>query len=154
MAAPNSYTASAVKLEALLPRAMSTLFRFSENDPLRRFPVGQIRLLRTLLGSKKTATELCSMLRLSPSSLTQISARLISAGLIEKTNSQLDKRTRTLRLTAMGFELMNQRRLTRARSATAVLSNFDKHKIAALIELLEEVVAHDDVGSITKEAVV
>jgi DNA-binding MarR family transcriptional regulator len=80
----NDAVADAAKLEALIPRAMTVLFRGAEEDPLRHLPLGQIRLLRALSTGTRSASELIRELGLSASSLTQMASRLVANGLVSK----------------------------------------------------------------------
>ena len=128
----------AARLESLLPKAMSALFHSEEEDPLRHHSVGQIRLMRILLSGSRNASELSHMLGLSPSSLTQMASRMITAGLISKELGQEDRRVRKLSLTASGKVLMLERQSMRVRAAARVLSHMDPEKRVKMIELLEE----------------
>jgi DNA-binding MarR family transcriptional regulator len=131
----------ALKLESLLPAAMVTLFRnVNEEDPLKHLSIGQIRLMRTLMNGEQSATHLCQKLGMSPSALTQMAARLISAGLVEKQLGPDDRRVRVLCLSPTGKELMTQRRKLRAKNAAAVLRHFPAHRTQELIMLLQELV--------------
>ena len=145
----------AARLEGLVPRAMSVLFRPTEDDPLRHHSVGQVRLMRALLGGKKTATDLSQTLGLSPSSLTQMASRMISAGLVSKELDPNDRRVRMLSLTPAGRLTMVNRQAMRARSAARVLDKLDPQKFHLLVELLEEIIAlQSEVSFVLLEGVV
>lgn len=129
----------AARLEALLPKVMSALFHSQEGDPLRHHTVGQIRLMRILLSGSRTASELSHMLGLSPSSLTQMASRMISAGLVSKELGSEDRRVRRLSLTPAGRQLMDNRQAMRARAAAQVLKGWDEQKRKLLLSLLDEI---------------
>jgi DNA-binding MarR family transcriptional regulator len=145
----------ALALESLLPAAMAILFVIpSDQDPLRNLPVGQIRLLRALLNGKQTATQLSRRLAMSPSALTQMCGRLISAGLVSKCPSTGDRRVRELELTELGAQCMSTRRRLRAESASSVLGRVPAAKTDALIGLLKEIIALDEAHVDVMEVVV
>lgn len=129
----------AARLEALLPAAMTVLFRPDEEDPLRHHSVGQVRLLRALLPGSRAATDLSQVLGLSPSSLTQMAGRLIRAGLLAKELDSQDRRVRRLSLTTAGRDLMEGRQTMRARAAARVLQHVDSARLHELIAFLEEI---------------
>lgn len=129
----------ATLLEGLLPKAASVLFPTREEDPLRHHSIGQIRLMRALLGGSRTAGELSALLGLSPSSLTQMATRMIHAGLICKELDDHDRRVRKLSLTPSGKMLMEHRRGMRAQTASQALRHLSPEKRALLIELMTEI---------------
>ena len=150
-----SINEDAARLEALLPQVMSALFRSDQEDPLRHHSVGQIRLMRTLLRGSKTATELSHTLGLSPSSLTQMASRMISAGLVSKELDSHDRRVRKLSLTETGRSIMENRQAMRASAATRLLEKMDPQKRADLIELLEAIASqNNDQGYALLEAII
>jgi DNA-binding MarR family transcriptional regulator len=126
-------------LEALLPKAMAVLFPPREEDPLRHHSIGQIRLMRALLGGSRSAGDLSASLGLSPSSLTQMAARMIHAGLVCKDSDDHDRRVRKLSLTSSGKLLMEHRRGIRAQMAAEALDHLEPEKRALLIELMIEI---------------
>lgn len=129
----------AARLEALLPAAMTVLFRPDQEDPLRHHSVGQVRLLRALLQGNRAATDLSHTLGLSPSSLTQMAGRLIRAGLVAKELDSQDRRVRRLSLTAAGRNLMEGRQAMRARAAARLLQHIEPGRLQDLITFLEEI---------------
>ena len=131
----------ASRLEALMPQVMGVLFRSDEQDPLRHHSLAQVRLMRTLLSGSKTAGELSHSLHLSPSSLTQMTSRMILAGLVTKELDQHDRRVRKLSLTEPGRNLMEGRQSMRARAAAKMLDKMDQNKRERLLSLLEEIAA-------------
>ncbi len=130
---------AALRLEALLPQVIMTLFSSGEFDPLRHHTVGQARLMRILMEGSKTASELSHTLGLSPSSLTQMAARMIQAGLVMKELDPHDRRVRRLSLTQCGKELMASRQAVRARAAATILDQMDPERLQAFFELLDEI---------------
>ncbi len=135
----------AEKLERLFPQVMSVLFRSTEEDPLRHHSLGQIKLMRCLLTESRTAGEVGQMLNLSPSSLTQMASRLISAGLVQKDHDDHDRRVRKLSLTDAGRKLMADRQGSRMRAAIEVLDGVDPAHREQLIGRLTEI------ASLTRE---
>ncbi|MFI5387283.1 MAG: MarR family winged helix-turn-helix transcriptional regulator [Fimbriimonadales bacterium] len=129
----------AVRLEALIPKALTALFHSGIEDPLRHHSVGQIRLMRTLSTGSKTATELSKAMGLSPSSLTQMASRMIRAGLVAKELDSQDRRVRKLSLTPAGALVMEQRQAMRACAAAKLLERMDPKRLQDLMELLEEI---------------
>lgn len=129
----------AVTLEGLLPQAMTILFRTSGDDPLRHHTVGQVRLMRSLLGGPRAATELSHVLNLSPSSLTQMASRMIAAGLVVKELDPHDRRVRMLSLTHEGRKMMEKRRETRALAAAEALARLSPDRIQDLMNILREI---------------
>lgn len=129
----------AEKLELLFPLAMSILFQIGEEDPLRHHSLSQIKLMRCLMGGSKTAGDVGQKLGLSPSSLTQMASRLISAGLIAKELDEQDRRVRKLSLTEEGRRLMEHRRAIRTQAAAEALSRMKPERREQLIELLSDI---------------
>jgi DNA-binding MarR family transcriptional regulator len=136
----------AEKLERLFPQVMTALFRSNEEDPLRHHSLGQIKLMRCLLGGSRTAGEVGHMLNLSPSSLTQMASRLVSAGLIEKDPGDHDKRIRKLSLTVAGLEMMSRRQATRMRAAAERLNEMPGEHREQLVQILTEIVKQSQVS--------
>lgn len=137
--------AEAMRLEELLPRVAVALFRPSEADPMRRYPSGQVRLLRALLGGPKGASHLAEELGLSPSAFSQMAARLISRGLVERTRDVGDRRVRWYRLSQNGRDMMSIRREMRARAAACFLERLGADRSRRLIAMLEEIANQADV---------
>lgn len=128
----------AAKLEALLPKVMTVIFRSTEEDPLRHSSVGQVRLMRALLSGRQTASELGHKLGLSPSSLTQMVGRMIAAGLVSKELDPNDRRVRMLSLTPNGLALMQRRQDMRAKAASRLIAKMDPARLEELMTILTE----------------
>lgn len=139
-------------LEDLLPRTMAALFRI-ESDPLRDRPLGQIRLMRYLSAGDRTCSELKETLGMSASSVTQVSNRLIAAGLIEKVTVEGDGRLRRLRLSPLGRSLMRERRRARAASAEGAIGELSERQIDELISALRALTGVVEPGAIEPESV-
>ena len=128
---------AALRLEAMLPKVMA-VFRYDGNDPLAQVPVGQLRLLRSLFAGPRTATDLAGELGLSPSALTQMTQRLMRAGLVLKRDDPLDGRLRWLDLSDGARRLMERRRASRANALAKVLAEMSDDRIEVLLGVLED----------------
>lgn len=136
--------AEANRLEELLPKVAVALFRPSEADPMRRYPSGQVRLLRALLPGPKSASALAEELGLSPSAFSQMAARLISRGLVERSRDVSDHRVRWYRLSQNGQSMMSTRSEMRARAAARFLKRLGAERSRRLIAMLEEIAGQAD----------
>lgn len=132
-------------LESLLPRAMAALFQV-ESDPFRDRPLGQIRVLRALYESDRSCTELRCRLGVSASSVTQMANRLVRHGLVEKYGVDGDGRTRMLRLSEDGRQLMDMRRAARIAEAEKVVSRLPPGHVEDLVSALEALVETAGIG--------
>lgn len=128
----------ASKLEALLPPILRRLFVDSAYEELLDLPLAQLRILRAVLDRSHTATEVADMLGYSLSGLSQLTQRLVAAGLLLKTRDPEDARVKHLALSPKGKILMEERRQARVKQAQRVLARLPDDEQAALIGLLEK----------------
>ena len=112
----------AAQLTDLLPRLLRAIFALDPNDPTMDLPVAQLRVCSILCEGRRTISALAGEMSISVSAVTQIADRLESAGIVERLSGVQDRRTRNLRLTARGSELLRIRRDRRVRRAGDVLS--------------------------------
>lgn len=140
----------ALKLEGLLPQLMRVLIPMVDCDPLGGIPLGQLRLIRSLEHGPRTAGEVGAELGLSPSSLSQMVARLEEVGLLHREGDPEDRRHRRLRLTDEATRRLAERSHLRARQAETALAKLTPTDRAALLSAIEKMVADEPgVGPLT-----
>ena len=112
----------AEELTDLLPRVMRAIFTLDANDPTIDLPVAQLRLCNVLHEEgARTISVLARELQITVSAVTQLADRLESAGMVQRLAGKEDRRTRSLRLTARGADMLRARRRGRVRRAMEVL---------------------------------
>lgn len=121
-----------------LPRVLRLLLPNPDSDPLGSLPIGQLRLVRALETGPRIANEVGEELGLSPSALSQMVARLIEAGFVQRTGCQQDKRHRELRLTERGAELLRTHMVLRIGRAENLLQRLSPADRASFLESLEK----------------
>ncbi len=131
-------TDKAKQLEALLPRLLRRMFGEAESDALSELSLAQMRILRALLESPHTAGEMVDQLGLSQSALSQLTQRLVTAGLLRKSKDEHDARIKHLELTPKGRQLMEERREARVKQAQQVLAQLEEPEQAELLRLLQK----------------
>ncbi len=131
----------AIKLEALVPRLIRSMFQHDEDSQWIELPVGQIRVMRLLYAGPSTPSDLSAQLSLSVSAITQVANRLEALGLIERSEDSEDRRVRHLRLSPEGQKLMYRRHTMRVRRARTALAALDQKKQQQIIDSLEELLA-------------
>jgi len=127
----------AEQLESLLPGLLRRMFS-GVDETLSELTLPQLRILRTLLDGPRTAGEVSDLLGFSASGLSQLTQRLVSAGLLAKTKDDHDARVKHLALTKRGRTLMEQRRSTRVVQAEMVLARLGENEQEEFIRLLEK----------------
>jgi DNA-binding MarR family transcriptional regulator len=128
----------AERLEAALPGLLRRMFNEAEDGELSELPLAQLRILRTLLDFPRAASEVGDMLGYSPSGLSQITHRLIKAGLVVKTKDTHDARVKHLALSPKGRSLMESRRTARVEQAGLVLSRLTEDEQVEFLRLLDK----------------
>jgi DNA-binding MarR family transcriptional regulator len=126
------------KLEALLPPLLRRMFVDAGYEELAELPLAQLRILRAVIDGPHTATEVAEMLGYSLSGLSQLSHRLVEAGLLVKTKDADDARVKHLALSPKGKALMEDRRRARVEQAERVLARLPEDEQVLLISLLEK----------------
>jgi DNA-binding MarR family transcriptional regulator len=131
----------AEKLEALLPKLLRRMYSDAEaeTEELSDLSLSQLRILRAVLDCPHTAGEVVELLGYSPSGLSQLTQRLVTAGLLVKSKDPHDARIKHLELSPKGRMLMEQRRTSRVEIAEHVLARLDESEQNELIRLLEKV---------------
>ena len=112
----------AAELISLLPRIGRRISTLGENDPATDLPVAQLRVCSILMDGPRTMCALSRELGISQSAITQLADRLERAGLVERMIEEEDRRTKCLRLTLHGSEVMNARNRIRTQNALRALS--------------------------------
>ena len=126
------------QLEAMLPKLLRRMFNGTETDEFAELSLAQVRILRAVLDSPHTAGEIVELLGYSPSALSQVTQRLVAAGLLVKSKDIHDARIKHLELSDKGRQLMESRREARVQQAELVLSRLDEEEQKELIRLLEK----------------
>lgn len=136
--------AQAAHLEQVMPAIAQRLFAIAPPHPLADMPVGQVRLCSLLLSSETyTLSRIADELHISVSAVSQMADRLEKAGLVERlvreeSCGECDRRTRTLRLTQKGIELMQSRRELRQKGALRALQHLSDQDRRLLLEQLNK----------------
>ena len=123
-------------LEDLLPEAMRTLFPGAEGEPLSELTVAQMRIVRMLAKGPSTVTAMADRLKTTLPGITQLLGKLESAGLVFKTTSAEDRRTRHVDLTDEARHLLLARKTTRAKRASQLLGQMTPEERDNLIATL------------------
>jgi DNA-binding MarR family transcriptional regulator len=131
----------AAELECLLPKLMRRLFALQDSpQPVAELPLAQLRLCTILQAGPRPMSILADELSISVSAVTQIADRLERAGLVERIPDADDRRSRLLRLTGSGAELMRARRARRVDHLAEILQRLEpcerKEAIRSLHALL------------------
>lgn len=143
----------AARLEETMPAIARRLFTIDSAHPLADMPVAQLKLCALLLSQDSpTMSQVAEELRISVSAVTQLADRLERSGMVERISAadvpgagERDRRSRHLRLTDRGRELMLSRRELRqcgARDALRKLAPADRRKVLEGLELLEVASRH------------
>ena len=134
----------AEKLESLLPKLLRRMFSDSESQELSDLSLAQLRILRAVLDCPHTAGEVVELLGYSPSGLSQLTQRLVTAGLLVKSKDPHDARIKHLELSEKGRILMEERRSSRVEQAKSALVNLNEDEQQELIRLLEKMATMPD----------
>lgn len=125
-------------LEQVLPGLLRRMFSDASEQAIAELTLPQLRILRTLLESPRTASEVADLLGFSASGLSQLAQKLESAGLIVKSKDEHDARIKHLALTKKGMSLMEKRRACRVEQAKSVLERLGDDEQEEFIRLLEK----------------
>jgi DNA-binding MarR family transcriptional regulator len=131
-------TARAQQLESLLPRLLRRMFSEADDQELNDLSLAQLRILRAVLDNPLTAGEVVELLGFSPSGLSQLTQKLVTAGLLVKSKDEHDARIKHLALTPKGRMLMERRRDSRVEQAKLVLTRLSEEEQMDLIRLLDK----------------
>jgi DNA-binding MarR family transcriptional regulator len=129
----------AARIDCLMPTLLRRICTL--DGPRIELPMAQLRLCAILHNGPLSMSALSRELGTSVSATTQLADRLEAIGLVERLTEPADRRTRTLRLTAHGSELMETSRHQRLARWKEVLARVSEERRALLVELLEELVA-------------
>ena len=149
----NDLRQEAELIESLLPKLMRKLFRPVMDDTIGELPLAQLRVVRALEVSPHTVSELAEEFRMSLSSASQLVHRLVDAGLVHVDCESVDRRIRTVKLTALGSKLMRHRRETRIQLAENALAGLSPVERATLLSSLGRLLAEcESVGAEPSES--
>ncbi len=137
-----------------MPRAMSMLFSIEGDDLSEQLSAAQLRVVRLLQNGPLSSGDLGALLGLSPSSVTQMIARLEQHGFVEKQTSERDRRMRTIRLSQSGDALMQRRSEARAQKAAETLKTMDLGEIELMLELVKKLAKPGQRLALEEEAIV
>jgi DNA-binding MarR family transcriptional regulator len=128
----------------LMPRMMKRIYEKKSDEepkPMLEYTAAQINTLRAIAGKDEwRMSDLSHRLRVSAGSLTTMINRLIEAGLVERTRSQLDRRVVTVKLTEKGRQLLQASKQRAMRRLHALLDDLPPQEQARLNNALSEVV--------------
>jgi DNA-binding MarR family transcriptional regulator len=143
-----------LEMERLMPRAMSMLFSIEGDELSEQLSAAQLRVVRLLQNGPLSSGDLGALLGLSPSSVTQMIARLEQHGFVEKQTSERDRRMRTIRLSQSGDALMQRRSEARAQKAAETLKTMDLEEIELMLELVKKLAKPGQRLALEEEAIV
>lgn len=126
------------EIEVLFPRLALALF--GGVDSLAEFPVGQLRIFRTLEFSRMKPSDLARHVGLTPGAISQHLVKLKQAGLVSEDKDPADGRSKIVTITDMGRKLLHNRREQRAARATVLLDRMSEGEQEALVSLLRHIV--------------
>ena len=130
--------AQALTIVNLWPRINRLLFTLDINDPTIELPVAQMRVCSILRDGPRTMSSISLELGISVSAVTQITDRLVRAGMAERVMEDEDRRVRLLQLTPRAEEIMNTRRARRAARVQQALTHIPPPERATIIEVLNQ----------------
>ena len=139
----------AAQLEYLMSRLARRLFTIDRDHPAEELPLAQLRVCAILQNESRTLSAISEKLGISVSATTQIADRLEKAGLVERVGGQDDRRTKKLRLSSTGQEMMQSRRERRIERAVKALSKLEPELRAIAIQTLQ--VLMEAVESVTPD---
>lgn len=125
------------RLEAILPLILRTIYPPREDDPFAELPLMQLRVVRALSGGSRTMSEVAEELRMSPSRLAHLVARLEAADLVQKRCCAEDRRIKFVELTPLGKSQMGGHQRLRAERAAEILEGLNGDERSMLMESLE-----------------
>jgi len=138
---PEDLTELAGEFEATLPIVMRQLYHVNENEPLGEVPMMQLRVVRLLFSEPKSVAAIAKELRMSPSGLAHLLARLEDAGLVARYDDVNDRRIRYAELTPLGIEQLTRRRSMRRERALRLLERLspeERVQVMTTLKLLVE----------------
>jgi DNA-binding MarR family transcriptional regulator len=124
---------------ALLLALMRQVFR-PDDGLAAALPVGQLRVCGLLYDAPRPVSALSRELGVSVSAMTQIADRLEKAGLVKRVANGIDRRVRSLQLTACGQRSMQLLEKSRVRRVAAVLEQVAPEARPAVTAALETLV--------------
>jgi len=120
---------------------MRFLFRHASTDPLGHLPMAQLRMVRSLAGGPRVATDLSVELGMTASAISQTIQRLEKMGMIERHTDESDRRVRRIALSEEGARLLHERQGLRVERARKVLAEMPEEHRRRLIDSLDELIA-------------
>lgn len=129
----------------LLPRLFKRMHEKAritgDHRPAVEYTTAQINALNAIASkSEWRMSDLSERLRVSAGSLTTMVNRLIEAGLVTRTRSDLDRRVVTVRVTEKGQELLDASRRRVMRNLQAVLAELSPEDQTKLNDAMETAV--------------
>lgn len=129
------------EFEATLPVILRQLYHLNEQEPLADLPLMQLRVIRSLFPDSKSVATLAKDLRMSPSRLAHLLARLEDSDLVIRYDDENDRRIRYAQLTPLGTEMLTRRRAMRRERALHLLERLspeERGQVMATLKLLVE----------------
>lgn len=125
------------RLEGILPLILRTIYPPREDDPFAELPLMQLRVVRALSGGPRTMSDISEDLRMSPSRLAHLVARLELVELVQKRCCAEDRRIKFLELTPLGKSQMDGHQRLRANRAAEILKGLSQEERSTLMDSLE-----------------
>ena len=119
----------------------------SVDDSMMDLPLRQLKVCLVLDGQSHSMSEIGRALKLSPSSVSQVSDRLERRGLIERGVQEEDRRVRKLRLTRKGQQLIRRHKQQQLRQISDALHHLNADQVDQVVgglEILVQSCAHHE----------
>ncbi|NDD29043.1 MAG: MarR family transcriptional regulator [Proteobacteria bacterium] len=132
---PEPINAQAARIDHLMPLVLRRICTLE--GPRVELPVAQLRLCSLLMQGPTTITALSRELGTTVSATTQLADRLEGIGFVERVAGEGDRRSRSLRLTRHGSDVMTKSREKRLARWSEVIARLPPASREALISLLD-----------------
>jgi DNA-binding MarR family transcriptional regulator len=127
----------ALAIVELWPQIARLLFRLDINDPTSELPVAQMKVCSLLRDGARSMSSISAELGISVSAVTQLTDRLVHAGMVERLTEGEDRRVKILQLTAHAKESMDARRERRADYVQQALMLLTPEESTKIVEMLD-----------------
>ena len=124
-------------LVTLLPQISRQLFSLTANDLAFELPGAQLRVVNVLREKPRTITSLRDELGISLSAVNQLVDRLETAGLVDRSVHDNDRRCKRVQLTPRALNLLSDRRERRMAHAARTLELLSVDTREEIIHALE-----------------
>lgn len=131
----------AQRLAEVVPQLMSAFHDFRRpQDGARSLTMRHFQALVLLsVRGEMTVTDLCDRLHLAPSTGSELAQRMIALGLVQKSYENIDRREVSLKLTDLGLDTFQQRKLELVQIFQGLLERFSAHDQDRLLQAFDTI---------------